>query len=87
MSTYALEKKLLRVVRSFLTSSAAPVIPNGLELVNGRLYMPVKGTQLEGFLMVSLNTVAVVYDQSGDLRRNFQAKDEQINQMLKLLEK
>lgn len=87
MSTLVLEERLLRAVRSLLTSSLGPVIPDGLELVDGRLYMPVKGKCIDGFLMVSLGKVVVVYDKTGDLRHNFQAKDEQILAMLKLLGK
>lgn len=88
MSTYVLENQLLRAVRSLL-SSPTPVIPQGLELVDGRLYMPVKGVQLKGWLMVdgTRNRVTTVYDQSGNFRRNFQAREQDIQVMLKLLGK
>ena len=86
MSTLALESKLLFMVRTLLTSSFAPVIPIGLELVDGRLYMPVQGVQLQGFLMVGLNQVAVVYDKTDNLKHNFQAKDDQIQKMISLLQ-
>ena len=86
MSTLALETKLLRIARTLLTSSFNPVIPIGLELVDGRLYMPVQGVQLQGFLMVGLNQVAVVYDKTDNLKHNFQAKDDQIRKMISLLQ-
>lgn len=87
MATYALETRLKRVVRSFLTSSPSPMIPEGLELIEGRLYMPVLVGDLSGYLMVALNTVATVYDQSGNGRRNFEAREQDIQAMLKLLGK
>lgn len=87
MSTLALETKLLFMVRTLLISSFVPVIPIGMEIVDGRLYMPVQGVQLQGFLMVTLNKVSVVYDKTGNQRRNFQAKDDQIEKMISLLQK
>ncbi len=86
MSTLALESKLLVIVRTLLTSSFTPVVPTGLELVDGRLYMPVQGVQLQGFLMADPNRVAVVYDKTGNLKHNFQARDDQIERMISLLQ-
>lgn len=87
MSTYAKENTLLEEAERLHATGTDKQLPPALKVVGGRLYMPVKGLAVNGYLMVDTATkrVAVVYDLSGGQNHNFWAKDSQIDQMLNLI--